>query len=132
MLVLTFAAHGENNCVTVAGKPYIYAHTRRGSFVITARCPHRGGPLNLAAFEDGSPPRLICPWHERSTSVGRQLKSGIPVVRRGSVVTAIFPHPAGTPYEMKHVPVTSELAIGANARSRSVKECRSVIRTARP
>lgn len=131
MLVLTFAAHGKHNCVTIGGKPYIYADTRRGAFVTSARCAHRGGPLHLAAFEDG-PPRLICPWHERSTSVGRRLTAGIPVVRRGNVVTAVFPHPAGTPYEIGHLPVAGELAIGAPGRSRSVRECRSVIPTALP
>lgn len=116
MLVLTFAAHGRNNCVTIAGKPYIYADTTHGAFVIAAQCPHRGGPLHLAALQDGPPRRLVCPWHERWTSVDRQIRSGIPVVRRGNSVTAVFPHDAETPYEIGHVPVACELAIGARAR----------------
>jgi nitrite reductase (NADH) small subunit len=109
MLVLTFSAAGRNNCVTVAGTPYIYARTRLGSFLLSARCPHRGGPLHLATFEPAGT-RLICPWHGRATSVTRALSMGIAVTRRGNVVTAVFPHPASTDYQINHRPVSPELA----------------------
>jgi nitrite reductase/ring-hydroxylating ferredoxin subunit len=109
MLVLTFSVAGRNNCVMVAGTPYVYARTRIGSFLLPARCPHRGGPLHLATFEPTGT-RLICPWHGRATSVTRAMSTGIPVTRRGNVVTAVFPHPVSTDHRTEHRPVSPELA----------------------
>jgi nitrite reductase (NADH) small subunit len=109
MLVLTFSLAGKNNCVTVAGAPYIYARTKAGSFLLPARCPHRGGPLHLATFESTGD-RLICPWHGRANPVTRARTAGLPVTRRGNVVTAVFPHPAGTSHDTTHRPVSPELA----------------------
>jgi len=85
---VTFPAAGRDNCVVVAGTPYVYATVGGRGFVMRARCPHRGGPLHLAdVAEDG---RLTCPWHERRTSVAR-LRAEIPAVRVGDRVTAVFP-----------------------------------------
>ena len=108
MPVLTFATEGAGNCVTVLGTPYVYAQTENGSFMLPARCPHRGGPLHLAVFEnEGS--RLVCPWHERATSVTRYIKAGSPAVRRGRVVTAVFPGPANTPHTAAYRPLSASL-----------------------
>jgi nitrite reductase (NADH) small subunit len=109
MLVLSLAVSGTGNCATVAGTPYVYARTELGSFVLPARCPHRGGPLHLAALEPGRA-RLVCPWHERATSVSRSLKAGIPAVRRGEVVTVVFPHDADAAYQVEHLPLSAELS----------------------
>jgi nitrite reductase (NADH) small subunit len=122
MLVLTFAASGKNNCVTVAGTPFIYARTELGSFVMRALCPHRGGPLHLARFEPGRA-RLICPWHERATSMSKALRSGIPAARRGNTVTAVFPHPADCPHGVEHRPVSPELSTSQGG----AVHCRSTI-----
>jgi nitrite reductase/ring-hydroxylating ferredoxin subunit len=118
MLVLTFAVDGAGNCVEVAGWPYVFARTRLGSFVLRARCPHRGGPLHLGAFErDGN--RLICPWHGRANSVTRLVRTGVPAVRRGNRVTAVFPADGTDAHVVGYRPVSADLRAGAGrARSR--------------
>jgi nitrite reductase (NADH) small subunit len=95
--VVTFPVAGRGNCAVVDGTPYVYATVRGSGFVMRARCPHRGGPLHLAAAPEpagtGGRPgaaRLVCPWHERKTSVA-MLRAEIPAVRTGTTVTAVFP-----------------------------------------
>jgi nitrite reductase (NADH) small subunit len=107
--VVTFATEGSGNCVRIRDSAFIYARTEHGEFVMPARCPHRGGPLHLATFEAGGS-RLVCPWHERATSVSRHLKGGIPAVRRGAVVTAVFPGSADAPYSVEHAPLSADLS----------------------
>jgi hypothetical protein len=107
--VLTFAATGTGNCVNVRGTAYVYARTERGEFVLPAQCPHRGGPLHLASFDD-SRSRLVCPWHGRKTSVSRHLRSGIPAVRRGLTITAVFPSAAPTPHTLEHRALSADLS----------------------
>jgi nitrite reductase (NADH) small subunit len=109
MPVLTFAAEGGGNCVTVRNSAFVFARTERGEFILPARCPHRGGPLHLAVFDDGGS-RLICPWHERATSVSRHIKAGIPAVRRGAVVTAVFPGLPDPAYRVEHLPMSADLS----------------------
>lgn len=106
---MTFAASGAGNCVNVAGSRYIFARTRAGAFVLPVTCAHRGGPLNLARFLPGTT-RLVCPWHARMTSVTRALRMGLPAVRRGDRVTAVFPHDEGTAATLEYRPVSPELA----------------------
>jgi phenylpropionate dioxygenase-like ring-hydroxylating dioxygenase large terminal subunit len=108
VLAVRFAIGGRRNCVVIDGEPFVYARTRLGSFVLPARCRHRGGPLHLAALEHDRL-RLVCPWHERRSSVAGCLRAGIPSVRRGEQVTAVFPHPPGTPYGLQHRPVSPDL-----------------------
>lgn len=108
MLVLTFTVEGAGNCVEVAGMPYVYARTPRGSFVLPARCAHRGGPLHLATLDEAGD-RLVCPWHEGRTSTTRLIRRGIPAVRRGNTVTAVFPVPADTDATTSHRPVSPDL-----------------------
>lgn len=86
---MTFPVDGRDNCVVVAGTSYVYATVGGRGFVMRAQCPHRGGPLHLAdVTPDGA--RLVCPWHERKTSVAR-LRGEVPAVRVGDRVTAVFP-----------------------------------------
>ncbi|ASW53290.1 hypothetical protein CIK06_02475 [Plantactinospora sp. KBS50] len=87
---MTFTVEGRDNCVTAGVEAYMWARTAYGSFVLPVRCPHRGGPLNLANFEPGRT-RLVCPWHGRATSVTKAIKAGVPAVRRGNRVTAVLP-----------------------------------------
>lgn len=108
MLVVTFAIDGVGNCVEVAGEPYVYARTKLGEFVLGAKCPHRGGPLHLAQV-DGGRARLVCPWHEKGTSITKWLRSGIPAVRKGNSVTAVFPLPADTEHVIAHRPLSPGL-----------------------
>lgn len=108
MLVLSFAVAGVGNCVEVGGVPYVYARTARGSFVLPARCGHRGGPLHLATV-DGSGARMLCPWHGQPTSMTRLIKKGIPAVRSRNTVTAVFPVPADTETATSHRPMSPDL-----------------------
>ncbi|GAA2974134.1 Rieske 2Fe-2S domain-containing protein [Actinokineospora diospyrosa] len=108
MLVLTFAVAGVGNCAEVGGVAYVYARTSRGSFVAPARCSHRGGPLHLASI-DASGNRLLCPWHEQPTSMTRLLRKGIPAVRSGNRVTAVFAVDAGTDTATTHRPLSPDL-----------------------
>jgi hypothetical protein len=109
MLVLTFRVGDRHNCVTVAGTPYVFARTVLGSFVLRARCAHRGGPLHLSQV-DAARTRLICPWHGRGTSMTPLLRGrGVPVVRRGDRVTAVFAVPADTPHELGYRPLSPDL-----------------------
>ncbi|WP_149184009.1 Rieske 2Fe-2S domain-containing protein [Streptomyces sp. TRM49041] len=89
MPVLTFPVAGRDNCVVVAGTAYVYATVGGRGFVMRAQCPHRSGPLHLADVTEDAD-RLVCPWHERKTSVAR-LRAEIPAVRAGDRVTAVFP-----------------------------------------
>ncbi|MFC4584816.1 Rieske (2Fe-2S) protein [Sphaerisporangium corydalis] len=108
MLVLTFAAEGAGNCVEVGSVPYVYARTARGAFVLPARCSHRGGPLHLADL-DKAGVRLVCPWHGAGISATRLIKKGIPAVRWGNTVTAVFPVPADTETSTGHLPLSRDL-----------------------
>lgn len=89
MPVVSFPVAGRENCVVVAGTAYVYATVGGRGFVMSAQCPHRGGPLHLAGMTPDAT-RLICPWHDRKTSAAR-LRAEIPSVRTGDRVTAVFP-----------------------------------------
>lgn len=95
MPVVSFPVTGRGNCVVVAGTPYVYATVAGRGFVMSAQCPHRGGPLHLADVTPDAT-RLVCPWHERKTSAAR-LRAAVPAVRSGDRVTAVFTdqRPAG-------------------------------------
>lgn len=111
MAVVTFRASGRDNCVTVGGTPYMFVRTEHGSFVLPVRCPHRGGPLNLATLLPGQT-RVVCPWHERITSVTKAIRKGIPAVRREQNVTAVLSAVEGATCEWEHRPVSTGFAFG--------------------
>jgi hypothetical protein len=108
VLVVTFSAEGQDNCVTVGDVPYVYARTPEGSFVMPARCRHRGGPLHLAT-RDGDRGRLVCPWHGRITPVSRLMRQ-VPAVRRGNVVTAVLPDEPEATCALEHRPMSEDLS----------------------
>lgn len=115
MPVVRFSVAGRDNCAVVAGTPYVYARTDDSSFVMPAVCPHRGGPLHLAEVTpEGN--RLVCPWHNRRTSLTR-LRGRIPAVRSGNRVTAVFPGPSQTDVRLEHRPLSADLRAGAPAAS---------------
>ena len=110
MLVLSFAVDGAGNCAEVGDTPYVYARTAAGAFVAPARCAHRGGPLHLATAVAGGT-RLVCPWHGRAVSVTRLLARGVPAVRSGGTVTAVFPVAPGTAAGTGHRPISPDLRV---------------------
>jgi nitrite reductase/ring-hydroxylating ferredoxin subunit len=109
MLVVRFATTGKGNCVQVGGMAYVYARTVAGSFVLPAACAHRGGPLHLARLNE-TRTKLVCPWHGGTVSVSRLVRSGVPAVRNGSRVVAVFPHDAGTKYWLEHRPMSPDVS----------------------
>jgi nitrite reductase (NADH) small subunit len=113
MFVVKIKTTGAGNCAQVAGAPYVYADAGSGSFVLPARCPHRGGPLHLAQVEPGRS-RLICPWHGRGFSVQKLVTAGPPAVRRSDQVTVVFPHQGETEHAIEHRPMSTDLAVGLN------------------
>jgi nitrite reductase (NADH) small subunit len=118
MLVMSFAVEGVGNCAEVGGVPYVYARTTQGAFVSPARCAHRGGPLHLATIEPGNT-RMVCPWHGRGTSMKRLLTKGIPAVRSGGTVTAVFPVSPTTATATTYRPISPDLC-KLRAASRTV------------
>lgn len=116
MPVVTMALAGAGNCAEVAGVPYVFARTEFGSFVLPARCRHRGGPLNLGRLESGGA-ELVCPWHEQSTSVTKLLRTSMPAVRRGNSVTVVFPGAGG--HALSYRPLSPSLAAGERSEDSS-------------
>jgi nitrite reductase (NADH) small subunit len=111
VLVVSFSARGRQNCVEAAAGAFVYARTDRGSFMLPAACPHRGGPLHLGELDAGGG-RLVCPWHGRATSITRWQRRGIPAVRRGNTVTAVCPSARDVRYRRSHRPLSADLDRG--------------------
>jgi nitrite reductase (NADH) small subunit len=107
VLVVDFNARGGQNCVETAAGAFVYARTGQGSFVLPASCPHRGGPLHLATIDPASN-RLVCPWHERGTTVTRWMSRSVPAVRRGNTVTAVLPTDDPR-HQRTHRPLSADL-----------------------
>jgi hypothetical protein len=118
MLVLSFAVEGADNCAEVDGVPYVYVRTAQGSMVTPALCVHRGGPLHLATAKSGGT-FLVCPWHGQATATRLLFRRSIPAVRRGGVVTAVFPVPADTPVRTTHRPMSPDLCAPRVAKALS-------------
>ena len=51
---------GSLKPVTVQGEDVVVANVEGELFAITAKCTHRGGPLNEGELEGNT---IICPWH---------------------------------------------------------------------
>jgi len=56
---------------------FVFRDDDSGAFVIPAKCPHRGGPLNLGKFDECKG-RLYCPWHGYFWSVRKLRSWGLP------------------------------------------------------
>lgn len=64
----------------------------KGCYTISAKCPHRGGPLHLGAVEEGGH-FLKCPWHKTRLSIPRLLDSGLPTISTGGRVSVVVTGP---------------------------------------
>lgn len=114
MLVVNFAATGSGNCVQIEGRPYVFARSKAGSFVMPARCGHRGGPLHLGEFEPDSS-RLVCPWHGKAVSLAHHMKAGVAAVRMGNVVWAVFAADESAEWTTTYKPLSAALRNGCAA-----------------
>ena len=90
--------------------------------LVMDKCPHRGGPLHLACYDEASL-KLICPWHESRVSLAWLLARAVPMVCVGQQATAFFPVPAETEVHLmrqrvKPRPVPVEVAYTQHRKRR--------------
>lgn len=114
MLVVRFAATGSGNCARVEGKPYVFARNKLGSFVMLAQCGHRSGPLHLGELEENSS-RLVCPWHGMTVPVSHHRNVGVPAVRMGNAVWAVFDADPSAKWSTGYKPLSAALSCGVAA-----------------
>jgi len=62
----------------------------KGCRTISAKCPHRGGPLHLGKVEDGGY-FLKCPWHKSRLSIPHLLRNGLPTISTRGRVSIVVP-----------------------------------------
>lgn len=75
----------EHNTFVAGGQRYFGLEIAGTVHLISARCPHRGGPLHLGRIVDG---RVRCPWHGTTFRLDRLCEIGLPSVQRGSHIIA--------------------------------------------
>jgi hypothetical protein len=62
----------------------------KGCQTISAKCPHRGGPLHLGEVEDGGH-FLKCPWHKTRVSIPHLLRNALPTISTRGRVSIVVP-----------------------------------------
>ncbi len=99
MLVVEFDSE-EHNYLIVQEVPYFLLRISPHECLVTrAKCPHRGGPLNLGKW-DCLTNSLTCPWHGMCLTKMALESRSVPSVRSENMITAIFPLPEDTPVEI--------------------------------
>ncbi len=70
----------------------------KSRFLVSTRCRHRGGPLNMADYDEKKN-CLTCPWHKVPTSIHAMRKRAIVSARTGDNWVAMLPdeEPATAP-----------------------------------
>ena len=64
-------------------RAFLLAPTGETPRIISARCPHRGGPLSLGAY-DCRRRELRCPWHGQRHGADRLRLLALPAIRIGA------------------------------------------------
>ena len=80
----------RHNTVVVGDEQYFGLEQNGTVHLVSNRCPHRGGPLQLGTIGDG---RLRCPWHGNTFRVDRLCDHALPAVQRGNHIVAYVPAP---------------------------------------
>jgi Rieske [2Fe-2S] domain len=83
----------EHNTVFVRDDRYFVLEHEGRLFLVEDKCPHRGGPLSLARRSPDEK-RLTCPWHGSRIACAWLRRRSVPIVRRGTEITAYLPEPA--------------------------------------
>lgn len=100
------------HCLIIDGddRYFVYEPPGEASFVVSSRCPHRGGPLNLGHHDEASG-RLICPWHRMEWTPASLRRRALPAFSIGRTWTVRLPAPsrATSVVVMYAGPVTCEL-----------------------
>ncbi len=84
-----------HNCISTLEGDYFVLRASNGDIgVIDARCPHRGGPLQLGE-RNWATGRIICPWHGTQISEERLLQRSLPITRIGNLIQVELPTTVG-------------------------------------
>ena len=94
----------EANALEVGEELYMYLDD--DAVLVPARCPHRGGPLHLAAVEMGAQGTLlVCPWHGTSVPLRALVRRAVATVQFGDHVRAVIDAPAGAEIVARLIPL---------------------------
>ncbi|WP_095990389.1 Rieske 2Fe-2S domain-containing protein [Cystobacter fuscus] len=87
--VLKFDPRRVNLLEVGSKKLFLLAPSEQETFLVSAVCPHRGGPLHLGRL-DTSEGVIQCPWHDRGISLRHLLREALPLVLRRDSAVAIL------------------------------------------
>jgi hypothetical protein len=89
MTVATLDAREHNTLFLGDDRYFVFEHEGR-VFLVEDHCPHRGGPLSLGR-RSADQKRLVCPWHGSRIACAFLRRRSVPIVRRGTEITAYLP-----------------------------------------
>ena len=89
MTIATLDVRDHNTVFLRDDRYFVFEHGDR-LFLVRDLCPHRGGPLSLGA-RSADQKRLVCPWHGSRIACAWLRRQSVPIVRRGTEITAYLP-----------------------------------------
>lgn len=93
MKIATLDVRDHNTVFLRDDRYFLFEHDGR-LFLVQDKCPHRGGPLSLGSRSPDDK-RVVCPWHGSRIACGWLRRHSMPIVRRGTEITAYLPDPEG-------------------------------------
>ena len=88
------------NLIEVGSKKFfLLSPDGHATFLVSAICPHRGGPLYFGQL-DPSAGVIQCPWHGRQIPVRFLIREALPLVLRRDMAIAILAEPEETPVRL--------------------------------
>ena len=91
MKIATLDVRDHNTVFLRDDRYFVFEHGGR-LFLVQDRCPHRGGPLSLGSRSPDDK-RVVCPWHGSRIACAWLRRQSMPIVRRGTEITAYLPDP---------------------------------------
>jgi len=95
-------------------RAFLLAPPDEPAAIVTGRCPHRGGPLALGAF-DCRERRWRCPWHGQKHALPALRAQTWPAIRRGGswLVAISLDKPGDRPTCLtRRLPPTGQIPAG--------------------
>ena len=81
---------GRENFIEIGEQRFLVLSAEgKGCHTISAKCPHRGGPLHLGHVEDGGH-FLKCPWHKTRVSIPHLLRNELPTISTRGRISIVF------------------------------------------